>query len=73
MELQVSLFIAGELEQTAVKGPFQLRALCDSVVAVLQASRHRALPSSVPTQSSFSSSLLVCPFVCAINAGFCLV
>ena len=31
MELQVSLFIAGELDQVAFKGPFQLKWFNDSV------------------------------------------
>jgi len=32
MELRVSLFIAGELDQMAFKDPFQLKPFCDSVV-----------------------------------------
>ena len=31
MELWVSLFVAGEWDQMASKGPFQLKPFCDSM------------------------------------------
>ena len=34
MELWVSLFISGELDQVIFNGPFQFKRLCDSMISV---------------------------------------